>query len=127
MMRRLSLGLAVLGLAAALSTAHAQDRLPNMPGYEQHRVMQQKLAGSVKLATVNVSWNDPTGRSFEYTVGAAPERYRFNIARKTATGIKSTNAEATIPPITGQGRQASDLSARGAYAREHSYVSRDGN
>ena len=119
------------GLVAAASPAWAQDRLPAMPGYAQYQAIQPKIAGSVKLGVVNASWNDPTGRTFEYTVGSraaggGTQRYRFDIARKTSTPIRRQARAVEAPPVAGQGRQASDLSGRGAYAREHSYLSPDG-
>lgn len=123
--------LASLGLIFASSSTWAQDRLAAMPGHAQYQAIQPKIAGSVKPGVVNASWNDPTGRTFEYTLPgqaarAGAQRYRFDIARQTSTAIKTPARAVEAPPVVGQGRQASDLSARGAYAREHSYPSPDG-
>lgn len=123
-------GLALAGLAA---TAVAQDRLKTMPGYEQYQRMQGKAAAAVRPGTVNVSWNDPSGKTFEYTVGAParggaqPKRYRYDIAARTASDVTNEPVVAQAEAATaGRGRQANDLSARGSYAREHSYNSPDG-
>ncbi len=127
-MRRFFLSaLAGLTLLGAMPAALAQDRLRDMPGFAQYQEIQPKIAGSVRPGTVSANWNDPSGKTFEYVVnqGASPKRYRFDIATRAATELKEADGAASA--VTGgRGRQANDLSARGSYAREHSYNSPDG-
>lgn len=128
-MRILVPALAGFALIAGLSTADAQDRLKTMPGFERHQQMSMKIVGAAKLGVVEVAWNDPTGKTFVYSTpqgpGGAPKPYRFDFATGTSTPVTANADTITDAATAGRGRQGNDLSARGAYAREHSYASPD--
>ena len=57
----------ILALLAALGSgpAAAQDRLPDMPGYDRYREVAPQIRGSVVSGAVSVEWSDDGG-SFEY-------------------------------------------------------------
>ena len=84
---------AFLVLMGSLSpTAHAQDRLKFMPGYERYQTMSREMTNAVKLGSLSVTWTND-GQAFEYRKDG--RRYRYDIATKTATLLPpaSTNAE----------------------------------
>lgn len=120
---------AALALLGAISTAGAQDRLKDMPGFERYTRMAPKIPGSVKLGVVEAAW-DKSGNAVDYSVpqgrGADPKRYRFDFATGMSTEVPLRSGELLDSVSSGRSRQASDLSSRGAYAREHSYNSPDG-
>lgn len=89
-----------LGIAAALLvlnggsalTAHAQDRLKSMPGYERYQQMSREMTNAVKLGALSVIWTNDS-KAFEYRKEG--RHYRYDIATRTATLLPSasTNTE----------------------------------
>ena len=94
--------LMTLALPGALA---AQDRLKNMPGYEQYTRMAPQIAGSVKSGQVNGQWVDG-GKGFEYAWDG--KRFRFDAATRKV-------AEVTIVPslmrVVSRARPASVIQA----------------
>src|SRR6476661_5007043 len=77
-------GLAAMVAASLWTSAHAQDRLKAMPGYEQFQKMSREIPGSVKLGSLVVQWKDD-GSSFEYAWDG--KRYRYDVASRQASAI----------------------------------------
>ncbi len=75
---------AAVALAAIHTPTAAQDRLKQMPGYEQYARMSAQAQGAVTFGTVVPEWKDD-GSSFEYSVDG--KLYRFDIASKQATPV----------------------------------------
>src|ERR1700722_1831198 len=63
---------AVVGLVP--SSTVAQDRLPKMPGYDQHEKMAGVAQGSVKLGEPAVTWLEG-GKAIEYAKDGRLYRY----------------------------------------------------
>jgi len=102
MTRRVPL-LAFFPVLLLLAAAVGQDRLKDMPGYEQHRQMAPKLNGSVKYGTMVVSWKDG-GKAFEYTKDG--KRLRYDIESKKsepATGDSAPGQNAAPAKAGGRG------------------------
>ncbi len=57
---------ALILLGFTTATLQAQDRLRQMPGYDQYVRMSEELRDAVTLGTLRVTWADDS-RSFEYT------------------------------------------------------------
>jgi dipeptidyl-peptidase-4 len=117
---------------SAAAPVVAQDRLPGYPGAKTYAAMAPKIREAVKPGTVQVTWN-PDSKGFDYTTGAAPRagglnpgpRLHFDLAKRRSTKAKGNAILA--PVVAGVGRPGSDLTARGAYAREHSYDAPSGD
>ncbi|MEK6286296.1 MAG: DPP IV N-terminal domain-containing protein [Acidobacteriota bacterium] len=73
-------------------TSRAQDRLKTMPGYDQYQKMSKEIPGSVKLAALNVKWQDD-GKALDYYKDG--KTYRYDIATRAATeaGLAPPDAE----------------------------------
>jgi len=89
----------VIGAAIALVTitvSVAQDRIREMPGYDQYTKMQPLLSGAIVSGALNVTWADG-GKAFTYNHGG--KAYRFDLAamQPTVTGDAP-------PPAAGAGR-----------------------
>lgn len=52
-------------LATTISISYAQDKLKNMPGYEQYQKIAPQIRSSVIPCSLNVKWAED-GKSFEY-------------------------------------------------------------
>ncbi len=119
----LAAGALALGVLAGAVGASAQDRLATYPGAAQYAAWAPKIRAALKPGTVLVSW-DPSGQSFDYVVGPpvpGVQTMRFDLATKTSMKIAAASG-AMRAPAAGVGRGGSDLSGRGAYAREHTAV-----
>jgi dipeptidyl-peptidase-4 len=75
---------AALLIAAAGLSAAAQDRLPMLPGYEQHQRMAPLIAGSWTSGAISPHWASD-GRSFTYTLGG--RAYRFDLATLRSSAL----------------------------------------
>ncbi|MGA7234582.1 MAG: hypothetical protein WBY44_02810, partial [Bryobacteraceae bacterium] len=80
MSMRAFIATALLGLAGA-TVALAQDRIKEMPGYDQFTKMQPQINGSVTPASLAVSWAGD-GKSFTYNF--AGKSYKFDTATREA-------------------------------------------
>ncbi len=88
----------ILVLVAA--TAHAQDRLKSMPGYEQY----QRMAPLIRTAVPGVGgfgarggggailWS-PDGKSVSFD--NAGKHYRYDVASRTTTAVTETSAQSS--------------------------------
>ena len=103
---------AALPAAAVIAALHtstaAQDRLRQMPGYEQYTRMAAQMPGAVKLGTVVPEWK-ADGSSFEYALDG--KLYRFDVASKHATVVGDAPATTRVVRdrrgrTTGQGEPA---------------------
>lgn len=99
MIRRPSLLVLLTTLALPLA---AQSRLPEMPGYEQWRRVAPQINASVRSGALTVSWADD-GRSFEYNRDG--RRFRYDVARRTATDIGAATTGPGFGGGPGRGRQ----------------------
>ncbi len=103
--------IAIIALTA-LTCVLAQDRLREMPGYEQYAKMQPLIGSAVVSGAVNVTWvND--GKEFTYSRGG--KMYQFDLATMKLTETGDAPAPAAgggagrggrgAPPVAGgQGR-----------------------
>lgn len=70
-----------VALAASTSITTAQDKLKNMPGYEQYQKVAPQINSSVKSGALNAEWNDE-GTAFEYSKEGL--RYSYDVKSKTS-------------------------------------------
>jgi dipeptidyl-peptidase-4 len=122
-MPRRSLVLLVLALAIVPITTLAQDRLKNMPGYDQYQKMSGQIPGSIKSGALTVTWKDG-GKAFEYRKDG--KLYRYDIAERKAVEIGTAPADEAprpfgrpggggrfpqAPPGVGRGRTATSVTS----------------
>ena len=77
----------ILTIAATLASVvmtQAQDKLKNMPGYEQYQKMAPQIYSSVKSGAINATWNEE-GTSFEYVQSG--KLYKYDLKSKTTTEV----------------------------------------
>jgi dipeptidyl-peptidase-4 len=116
----IALAFSVLAAAGPLC---AQDKLPTYPGAAQYAEWAPKIRTAVKPGTAMVSW-DATSQSVDYIAGLptpGAQVMRFDLASKTSAKIAAATGVMRAP-TAGAGRGGSDLSGRGAYARDHTAV-----
>ncbi|MDX2262092.1 MAG: DPP IV N-terminal domain-containing protein [Gemmatimonadales bacterium] len=104
--------LLTLALPGALA---AQDRLKNMPGYEQYTRMAPQIAGSVKSGQVNGQWVDG-GKGFEYAWDG--KRFRFDAATRKVAEVTTPGTPATPAGGRGAGGRGMAGVERGRQATE---------
>jgi dipeptidyl-peptidase-4 len=80
----------ILLLLLSAPAAEAQQRIKDMPGYEQYERMRLELRGAYQSGALNVSWSDD-GRAFEYAVGG--QRYRYDVSAKRAVPVEGEAPE----------------------------------
>lgn len=71
-------------LAATISVTQAQDKLKNMPGYEQYQTISPQIYSSVKSGALSAKWNEESS-SFEYTQEG--QRYSYDVKSKKVTEL----------------------------------------
>ncbi len=114
------------GLVFALSsaTAHGQDRLKSMPGYDRHEELNGKLRGAMKPGVVSGTWLD-NGAKFEFTKDGK------KLVVDVATGALSeppaqpSKKPATSPPAAIRRRRAGQARGEGpppARGRQYTYA-----
>jgi len=82
-----SLLVAAFVLSVSLPTqALGQDKIKNMPGYDQYTEMSPELRTAFVSGAVNASWAEDSG-SFEYVY--AGQRYRYDVKAKEAAAIEN--------------------------------------
>jgi dipeptidyl-peptidase 4 len=79
----------------------AQDRLRQMPGFEQFTRMNAQSRAAAKLGSIVPEWKEDSS-SFEYAVDG--KKYRFDIASRHST-LLGDAPEATVGIRRGRGRQ----------------------
>ena len=82
--QRIALVFSSVMVLVACGGLAAQDRLPTMPGYDNHQKMSKELSGAVKYGAVSVTWKDE-GKAFDYT--ADGKLHRFDIATGKSTPV----------------------------------------
>jgi dipeptidyl-peptidase-4 len=102
----------VAGAAVAAAAWHAplgaQDRLKQMPGYEQYQKMRRETQGlTAALGPAAVTWKDDSS-SFEYA--RAGKLYRFDLATRQTTTLGDAPSG---PGRGGRGRAATQAQGRG--------------
>ncbi len=75
---------AALTLLALVPTALAQQRIKQMPGYEQYERMRTEMQTAFTSGAVNATWASDS-RSFEYV--RAGKRWRFDVSTRQATDL----------------------------------------
>jgi dipeptidyl-peptidase-4 len=113
---------ALLGLAGATFLL-AQDRIKEMPGYDQFTRMQPQINGSVTPGSLAVTWA-ADGKSFTYN--SAGKSYKYDTAIREAAvtgdapelagnagGRGGRGGRGGQPPAGGEGQQAQGQAARG--------------
>ncbi len=82
-----SLLVAAFVLSVSLPTqALGQDKIKNMPGYDQYTEMSPELRTAFVSGAVNASWAEDSG-SFEYVYDG--QRYRYDVKAKEAVAIEN--------------------------------------
>src|SRR5580704_8838075 len=116
MFMRAVIATALLGLAGA-TVMLAQDRIKDMPGYDQFTRMQPQINASVTPGSVGVTWA-ADGKSFTYDFGG--KSYRFD----TATREAAVTGDAPEPAGNAGGRGGrggrGGQAARGGMEQEQS-------
>lgn len=77
----------ILTIAATLASVvmtQAQDKLKNMPGYEQYQKMAPQIYSSVKSGAIAADWNED-GSSFEYVQSG--KLFRYDVKKKSTTEV----------------------------------------
>lgn len=78
-----------LSMAAALATtisiSQAQDKLKNMPGYEQYQKIAPQLRSAVKPGTLYVNWAED-GKSFTYAENGKLQSFSVKTKEVTEVG-----------------------------------------
>jgi dipeptidyl-peptidase 4 len=75
----------------------AQDRLKEMPGYQQYQKVSAQLPGALRSGALNAIWSDDS-LSFEFAQNG--KRFRYDVATQTPAEI----GQATDPPAGRGGR-----------------------
>ncbi|QVL31901.1 DPP IV N-terminal domain-containing protein [Telmatocola sphagniphila] len=94
-------------IVAGVFTTQAQDRLKNMPGYEQYQKMSKEAFSSVKMGTASVSWKEG-GKIAEYKRDGKTYRFDFesNIEKEFLPEKKDGKEPAAeTPPMPKGGRR----------------------
>lgn len=83
---------------------NAQDKLKNMPGYDQYREIAPQIRRSVKPGTLSVNWAED-GKSFEYVEDG--KLWSYDVKKKAATdmGTPPPPPPRTRPNRPARGRQ----------------------
>src|SRR5690606_24356850 len=95
--------------ALPLSNSIAQDRLPEMPGYDRYTEMVPQVREAMVSAAIRPEWAEDS-RSFTYEFD--DKSWQFDVRRRTATEIAEPEAS-TAPgfggmPRVARGRQATE-------------------
>lgn len=64
--------------------SQSQDKLKNMPGYDQYQKMAPQIKGAVDPGTLSVTWAD-NGRSFEYVKDG--KLWSYDVRKKEVTDM----------------------------------------
>src|ERR1044071_626174 len=97
-------------IGALPQVAFGQDRLKQMPGYEQYAKMVREIPTSVKMGSLSVTWKDG-GQSFEYQRDG--KRYRYDIATQKLTELAPPASGPSTMPTTGPAGRAGFGRGRG--------------
>jgi dipeptidyl-peptidase-4 len=76
---------------SATQLLNAQDKLKNMPGYEQYTTVAPQIRGSVERGTLSVQWAED-GSSFDYSKDG--KRYRYNVKKKSTSEVAMPEPQA---------------------------------
>lgn len=98
----------VLVFSFASLQSQAQDKLKNMPGYEQYQKIAPQLRGAVKPGTLSANWA-ADGKSFEYLKDG--KLFRYDVKGKKSTVIP-------LPPPS----QSRARIARPARGRQYTFA-----
>lgn len=71
----------ILFVLTFTGSLYAQDKLKNMPGYDQYKTVAPQIRGSVVQGRLSVNWSDD-GKSFEYTEGG--NLFKYDVKKKAA-------------------------------------------
>lgn len=72
-------------LATTISISYAQDKLKNMPGYEQYQKIAPQIRSSVIPGSLNVKWAED-GKSFEYAENGKLQSFSVKTKKVTEVG-----------------------------------------
>ncbi|RAI93956.1 S9 family peptidase [Algoriphagus yeomjeoni] len=72
-------------LVTSISISHAQDKLKNMPGYEQYQKIAPQIRSSVIPGSLNVKWAED-GKSFEYVENGKLQSFSIKTKKVTEVG-----------------------------------------
>ncbi len=91
-----SLVLFIVALACLAGTndSKAQDRLKEMPGYEQYRKVSPLIRSSVKSGELSVTWSED-GNSFEYY--REGHKFKYDVEKKQLSDLGQAEEPAGIP------------------------------
>jgi dipeptidyl-peptidase 4 len=79
--REQNLAVSLLIILLAISTSFAQDRLKQMPGYDQYKKIAPEIRNSIKSGELSVTWSED-GSSFDYVHNG--KKFQYNIQQKKA-------------------------------------------
>ncbi|PZX53984.1 dipeptidyl-peptidase-4 [Algoriphagus ratkowskyi] len=91
-----------VALATTISVSQAQDKLKNMPGYEQYQKMVPQYRSAVKPGSLNVTWA-PDGQSFTYVENGKLQSFSVKTKKVTEAGeITRPERRAFNRPVRGR-------------------------
>jgi dipeptidyl-peptidase-4 len=105
-------------ILAGITFTVAQDRLKEMPGYDQYTKMQPLISGSIVSGQLNITWTND-GKAFTYTHDGKAYQFDLSTMKATETGDAPAPAAGAgagrggrgAPPAArgqGQGQQTQD-------------------
>ncbi len=84
-LRILSVVMMLALFAFSTTTTYAQDKLKNMPGYDQYQKIAPQMRNAVKPGTINATWSED-GKSFTYNKDGREWRYEVRSKKTTDIG-----------------------------------------
>lgn len=91
-----------VALASTISISQAQDKLKNMPGYEQYQKIAPQLRSAVKPGSLNVNWAED-GKSFTYAENGKLQSFSVKSKEVTEVGdIPTREGRAWNRPARGR-------------------------
>lgn len=106
---RFAVMLCAIIILAGITFTVAQDRLKEMPGYDQYTKMQPLIGGSIVSGQLNITWTND-GEAFTYTHGGKAYQFDLSTMKATETG------DAPVPAAgagVGRGGRGAPPAARG--------------
>jgi len=116
--------LLILVFIVSNTIVEAQDRLPNMPGYDRYTEMSPKIRGSVIMGSINANWAENM-KSFTYSFNG--KTYKYNLTTNKRTEVEEVAEQSRSQSRFARGRGNRGTGERPARGRQYtSAISPDG-